>query len=363
MGALINKTLRLFLDGIGRREEYEFYLRRFQGGRTAAFAIVVPDEDSVREAGDVLLFDIQFLLRLELVPVILLAGERADEMAGILAGAEGATEVRPAAHGADAQWLADCRANAVVPILRGGPDPGAALLDLAPSLATRVHLLRTRGGFLAEDGARRQTVYAETEDTTSMAEDDRAVFALCRGLLDRHPGLHLSITSPITLLAELFTVQGSGTLVRRGSVIERPANDSEVDGRRMRCLLESAFRRALVNPDAWRQADTYYIEANYRGAALLQRTAFGDYLAKFAVGTEARGEGLAQELWRQVTDGHPRLFWRSREGNPINAWYKQQADGRHCADGWMVFWRGIPIGLIVDVISYCLDRPEDFERE
>ena len=60
---LLSKTLRLFLDGIGQREEYEFYLDKFQSADTPCFALVCPDEESVQQAADVLLFDLQFLLR------------------------------------------------------------------------------------------------------------------------------------------------------------------------------------------------------------------------------------------------------------------------------------------------------------
>ena len=39
---LLNKTIRLFLDSIGRREEYEYYLERFRADRPRAFAVLCP---------------------------------------------------------------------------------------------------------------------------------------------------------------------------------------------------------------------------------------------------------------------------------------------------------------------------------
>ena len=75
---LLDKTIRLFLDSIGRREEYEFYLERFQAGNTPAFALIYPDADCVEQAADVLLFDLQFLIQLGLVPVVLLPERLAE---------------------------------------------------------------------------------------------------------------------------------------------------------------------------------------------------------------------------------------------------------------------------------------------
>ena len=81
---LIDKTIRLFLDGIGKREEYEFYLQKFQAGDRPAFAIVAPDIDSLRQGADVLVFDLQFLLQVDLLPVVVLSGPDAEEMSSLI---------------------------------------------------------------------------------------------------------------------------------------------------------------------------------------------------------------------------------------------------------------------------------------
>ncbi len=38
---------------------------------------------------------------------------------------------------------------------------------------------------------------------------------------------------------------------------------------------------------------------------------------------------------------NPKLFWRSRASNPINAWYAQNADGLYKTEKWWVFWCGM----------------------
>ena len=59
---------------------------------------------------------------------------------------------------------------------------------------------------------------------------------------------------------------------------------------------------------------------------------------KFAVTSQAQGEGLGGALWARLLEENPKLFWRSRNKNPINNWYFQQADGSHKDDTWTVFW-------------------------
>ena len=132
-----------------------------------------------------------------------------------------------------------------------------------------------------------------------------------------------------------------------------------IDRPRLAQLLEDSFRRPLRHPEKLAGSEVF-IEENYRGAALLERHDAGFYLSKFAVGTQARGEGLANELWEEVCTGHPRLFWRARVGNPINHWYERQAEGHHRAGDWRIFWRGIPYEELTAIIAYSLSRPDDF---
>ena len=174
-------------------------------------------------------------------------------------------------------------------------------------------------------------------------------------LLEARPGTHISVTSPINLLKEIFTVKGAGTVFRRGSTIL----SSKADSKRLLALLEESFCKK-PKPDVLADVTHIYFEENYRGAALLEQKPEGLYLSKFAVGSEARGEGLAQELWDEVCKNHPAFFWRSRKGNPINQWYDRHADGRHAAGDWIIFWRGMDAATIPGLIAFCVFRPADF---
>lgn len=212
----------------------------------------------------------------------------------------------------------------------------------------RVHFIRAAGGLSTE-------YFYVQKPVAGLSSEEKALADIAAVLLDARPGTHISVTSPINLLKEIFTVKGAGTVFRRGSTIL----SGEADHKRLLALLEESFKRKPKEHVLADVTQTYF-EENYRGAALLEQQPEGLYLSKFAVGSEARGEGLAQELWDEVCKKHPAFFWRSRKGNPINQWYDRHADGRHTADGWVVFWRGIDANAIPGLIAFCVFRPADF---
>jgi acetylglutamate kinase len=184
--------------------------------------------------------------------------------------------------------------------------------------------------------------------------------ALGKTLLEKRPGVHLSVTSPINLLQEIFTVKGAGTLFRKGSVIESFCETETLDADRLQNLFETSFGKQLTNKAFLENVAYAYVEQDYRGAVLLEKHPNGLYLSKFAVDREARGEGLALELWREVARHHPAFFWRSKTTNSFNAWYRNQADGYHISEPWQIFWRGVPAPAISSIIEFCHTRAEDF---
>jgi acetylglutamate kinase len=184
--------------------------------------------------------------------------------------------------------------------------------------------------------------------------------------LDRVPHrLTVSVTSPLDLLRELFTVKGAGTLIRRGSRVERRAAWDELDGDRLVALIEEAFGRPLVPGFHGRPFAAAYVADDYRGAAMVETTRLGPYLSKFAVTTVARGEGVGRDLWRALVADWPRLYWRSRADNPITPWYRDQCDGLHRISiggaPWVALWRGLPTSEIPAAIAYCETAPPDFQ--
>ncbi len=363
---LLSKTLQLFLDSIGRREEYEFYLRKFHADPDACFAAVVPDRASVEQFAELMAFDLQFLLRLDLVPLVILCGPDAAAMRSALFEQMEAEEVAP---GIALEALADairakvplCHQNKRILLLtRPGETMDQLSPHLVPATVRRLHILRVQGSLKDTESKMVWYHLLHGRNPHQLDPGEADVVALAARCLAAWPQLHFSVASPLNLLKELFTVRGAGSIIRPGSAIHHLHRRDEIDEDALTRLIFEAFGRALREPAFLDRVRDFYIEANYRGAVLLEDHPAGKYLSKFAVGTLARGEGLGQEMWSVVKQEHDRLFWRSRVDNPFSPWYERHADGRQRAGRWLIYWRGIAIDKIPSIISYCADKPSDF---
>ncbi|HMJ12212.1 MAG TPA: hypothetical protein VK524_12395, partial [Polyangiaceae bacterium] len=172
----------------------------------------------------------------------------------------------------------------------------------------------------------------------------------------------VSVASPFSLLKELFTLKGAGTLIKRGTPIERFSSYADVDVPRLTALLEASFERSLDPLFFERPPLAVYAESSYRGAAILHESSVAPFLTKFAVEPEAQGEGIGQDLWQAMLRNHRALFWRARHDNPINSWYVSLCDGMVRGPSWHVFWRGVEPSRVPDVVSEALSRPFDFGK-
>jgi len=173
----------------------------------------------------------------------------------------------------------------------------------------------------------------------------------------------VSITQPAELAKELFTHKGSGTLVRRGERVLQADSWDAFDLPRLRELIESAFGRRLL-PDYFERTRLHraYVSENYRAAVILTAEDAGTYLDKFAVLDEAQGEGLGRAVWQVMREQNPRLFWRSRRGNPVNAFYYAEADGCLKQEKWKVFWYGMDdFENVRGCVQHCAARPATLE--
>lgn len=174
----------------------------------------------------------------------------------------------------------------------------------------------------------------------------------------------VSITKPSELAKELFTHRGSGTLVRKGQRIQSAKGWARIDKTKLQKLLESGFGKKM-RAGYFRDntpAKVYY-SADYRAALVLLDAPGGRYLDKFAVADDAQGEGLGAAAWSVMRQETPKLFWRSRHDNPINAFYLQAADGCLKCGHWTVFWYGLDgFAEIEQAVAYCLDKPASFHE-
>jgi acetylglutamate kinase len=144
---------------------------------------------------------------------------------------------------------------------------------------------------------------------------------------------------------------------------------SELDLPRLRGLIESAFGRGLL-PDYFERTRLHhaYVSENYRAAVILTSEDIGEgkgmpdggmvYLDKFAVLDDAQGEGLGRAVWQVMREQNPRLFWRSRRGNPVNPFYYAECDGCIKQETWKVFWYGMgSFDEIARCVQHCRVRP------
>lgn len=153
----------------------------------------------------------------------------------------------------------------------------------------------------------------------------------------------VSITSADQLTRELFTYRGAGTLVRRGESIEVDERPTPEKLALVAAQVEIAFERKLGS--AWAQGlegPQVLMAKSKRAAAVVVTGCDGvPYLDKFVVTPDAQGEGLASAMWQVLMARFPRLYWRSRNINPITSWYFQQADTSFRKGKWVVFTSGI----------------------
>jgi acetylglutamate kinase len=385
-----------FLESVGRRSEAELYLRLFQKLPKESFAIIAPGATVVRDALGSLVEQLRFLGDLGLFAPVVLGLFNWESAA---AGSERLVKRLPSV-GLEACPHEMSEPNLVerlreelraerVPVVhfRGQQGTGFSerlreLAELARELDTRkVVLLRRRGGLVYRGSAPIALGPGHALPTSAgrisliNLRSDRAALLASRHLGKREielveaalaliqtggSSLLVSITSPLNLLKELFTVKGAGTLIKPGSAIERCNDYSALDTRRLGALLEASFERPVAPSFFERAPLAVFFESAYRGAAILLDGGPAPYLSKFAVEPEAQGEGIGNDLWEAILREFPRLYWRSRPENPINSWYQSVSDGMVRLKEWNVFWRGIELDEIPAVVTRAESLASDF---
>ncbi|WP_051924274.1 acetylglutamate kinase [Arenimonas donghaensis] len=229
----------------------------------------------------------------------------------------------------------------------------------------KIIFLTATGGLLDGDGEVIDSINLSTEYETLLAQPwlhsgMRVKIEQIHDLLMQLPlSSSVSITRPDQLAKELFTHRGSGTLVRRGEKVRKVTRWDEMDPERLRRLVERGFGRKLA-PDYFETTKLLkaYVSEHYRAALLITDEDGLPHLDKFAVSDDAQGEGLGRAAWQVMRDDTPALFWRAREGNPVNDFYFAEADGCLKGETWNVFWYGLEgWDQIRYAVDHCLARP------
>ena len=386
-----------FLESVGRRSEAEFYLRLFLKLPKESFGIIAPGATVIRYALGSLVEQLKFLADLGLYAPVVLGlydPERGASSSERLVKRLPPADMEPCPHemgeaGLAETLRAELRADRL-PVVHFRAIEGQGIEDrlnelgaLAKALDTRKFvLLRRRGGltplrngklelapgyYLPTESGRISIINLRTDrdgivSGKTLPKRDAELLAAAERLIDlsQPTPILASITSPLNLLKELFTVKGAGTLIKQGSAVARHRSYVNIDTERLRKLLEASFGRALAVNFFERAPLAVYVEAEYRGAAVISHGTPVPYLSKFAVEPEAQGEGMGRDLWQAISRDYPALYWRGRPENPIASWYASVCDGMVRLPEWNVYWRGIETKSIPDVIEAARAHPADF---
>lgn len=365
-----------FLNSVGHKRDAEFYVDLFTSTKPESFAIIVVDEEVLREEIDAVLFEIRYLMRLSLYPVVLIRStndflekidienyfKRAKIALNFLSDEYNNVE--------KLEFIKERIRKKTLPLMLLDPelDMVSEIVKLANILRTgKLLFLKRQGGVINQFDQDIMSIINLRFDLTRLldekiiSESDVVFLSQCNDIIARcDHKVFVSVVSPNSLLRELFTVKGAGTLIQFGSKITTFNNWDNIDPRSLKRLLEMSFEKTVRDDFFTEPMDYFYIEENYMGAAMLKKHGELTYLSKFAVGTEARGLGIGRDIWNELIKNHQKIFWRSDPDKFITHWYVKQCDGMHKTKDWTVFWKGLDVNEITESVAFALGQKIDF---
>jgi acetylglutamate synthase len=355
-----SEIVHRFLASIGRPDAVAQYLRIFQSTSPERFALVFVSESVVKNSSSALVADLVFLHQLELTPV--LAVEEESQRKELVAALPVGFPIFPC----QAHEVAAVAADDKIPVLLA-PD-ASARNSAAETLTARklIYLIDQSGLQPSGEEVRSlinlRTDYGDLARTGVLSADQQELLEEIRELFaNSEHTFTVSVTSAQDLLRELFTLKGAGTLLRRGTDVQRLDSYAQLDRDRFAGLLHSAFHRTPADSFYDRPVLRVFLATEYRGAAVIEERAIAPYLSKFAVDLRAQGEGIGGDLWRALCADYERFYWRSRPDNPIASWYASECDGLVRGPEWTVYWRGLGTSEIARAVEDATRAPIDFE--
>jgi bifunctional N-acetylglutamate synthase/kinase len=373
-----------FLESVGQKADIDLYLKLFRAQKKESFAVICASARIVKTALDPFHFDLRILSGLGLTPVVVVglfeprdADRQATRVHEWLLEDDVRAQIVPLAPQVSPAMVEVVRETVhmnTIPLLSLEPAREAplearfALLrELVTGLESRKVVFLSTSAGLEREGlppisvVNLGTDYERLLASRTLPRQHASLLRHGKQLIDLTPHrLTVTVVNPLQLLRELFTVNGAGTLIRKGSRIERHDSFATVDRARLRGLIESAFGRLLNEDVLERGVERIFVEENYLGAAVLSHTPVATYLNKFAVERQAQGEGIGGDVWSVMIRDYPTFFWRTRPTNPITSYYLKNCDGVARFPEWHVYWRGLTPDKIEPAIRYALAAPVDF---
>ena len=378
------ELLYRFFEITGNDKDSLVYLRNFRKQSPESFALIYCDPQSFIETGESLLFNLKLLLQLELFPILLVNNSIPDYIKlfyGKLVNFDEGENLPNFLNLAYIEFKNDkyfeniklSISNNKIPMLVI-PEENIDEDKLTEILKELIEVIKFRKIvylsperlFLNENGNTISLLNYNQESDIELkiknySYKEQNLVRKIRYLLTLKNEIlrSVSVTTPISLFKELFTVKGSGTFFKLGSEIKKikPRN---VDKEKLRNLLEISFQKKVREEFLESNLQYIILESEYRGAAIIKKTKLGSLLSKFAVDEIARGEGIGREIWDKMKQEFPTIFWRAKKNNPINKWYHKECDGLVKLEEWNIYWIGLPFKNIEKVVTFLNKLPADF---
>nr|XP_033501782.1 N-acetylglutamate synthase, mitochondrial [Epinephelus lanceolatus] len=427
---LIYRDVKAFLNEVGGNpREARYWLTQFQraaSSQSPAFAVLEVDSSvfSSREMVQSLAFGLSFLQRMDMKPVVVMGRSEYEETGptepvagsqctqGLVQRSQQLTEalqrhsatvlplfsaesfllLHEAPRGSSAppsvtvdtsllQWSLNCGTIPLVcPVGRDWRgcsvmlDPTEVTAAISRALQPlKVMFLNNSGGLRSQENKVLDIVSLPSDlPSLSMAAwlsavERRRVNAIARLLNQLLTESSAVITSADTLLTELFSHRGSGTLFKNGDPIHRYSSLDEIDVERLLTLINKSFNKTLRRDyiDSLKgRLHSIYLSEGYSAAAIVTMEPVNSgtpYLDKFVVSSSKQGQGTSHILWECIRQDLGKLFWRSQATNRINPWYFKHCDGSFVNGVWTVFWFGLTdIRDSYELVEYAKNLPDSF---
>ncbi|XP_069760725.1 N-acetylglutamate synthase, mitochondrial isoform X2 [Narcine bancroftii] len=425
--SLVYKDVRMFLNEIGADpREARYWLTQFQsvGSGSKLFAVVEVDEEIFcsKEMVSSLAFGLAFLQRMDMKPVVVIglscqydegiSDSFADTKSLLLRNCKILTEALhrnlavtmpffnggallqakrppvPNSFGSvvsvKEELLHWSLESGHIPIICSVGETSDGQLVLLNSLGVTAHVAKLMQPlkvlFLNNSGGIRDTnqkVVGQVNlpsdldllsNTNWVSDKEAQKTKVIMDLLNHMPSESSAvITSANTILTELFSHRGAGTLFKNAEPIRRYMDLDEIDTSRLILLINKSFGKDLyedyisvIKP----KLHSVYLSEGYSAAAIITTESVLSgmpYLDKFVVSTSKRGQGTSMMLWECIQQDFEALFWRSRASNRINPWYFKQCDGSFTTGQWIVFWYGLSnMRDSYDLVDYAENLPDSF---
>lgn len=373
--------LQKFFEMTGNEADSLIFLKSFRSIDSEKFLLIYVDSEVVMESFSTFYYDLKTLYSLGLYPVILMSQDSISYIDLFFKGIFDSSK--------DYHKKSEPRCD-VLPLLENGVEKIKASIDkrhipfvvfdseenifeavseIAKHLLTAKFLIVSpKGGLRNKKSNEKISIINIRSDYQFLCDEDclfpESLFLLeqLKNILENKitHSMNIAITSPMTMLRELFTVKGSGTFIKLGSEIKHINDVGSVDKTKLAHLLNAAFRKKIDPRFLDSKIDSLFLEVDYRGAAILKETEYGFLLSKFAVDEIARGEGIGRDIWNEMKKQHRTIFWRAKTENQINKWYAKECQGMDKGKDWYIYWINLEIEKIPSVCHYLRSQAQDF---